>query len=197
MEIRNLGPLTAFVVAMVVIDAAISPVILTWAFLHQESLQANIGPFATELDYGIIAFHYLTMIVFSVWIYQAGANLVAAGFEDLEFTPGSRIWWFAIPIASLFKPFQGMRELWNASHGNSHYDDNNGLVTAWWTLWLSANLGYYFFNLAAGPETGLTALWVLSAVGIALAAVAIRMIHDIAQAQGRILSGDDLNEVFG
>ena len=101
MGIRNLRSLTAFVVAMVVINAAISPVILAWSFVHLESLQDIVGPIATEVDYASIGFHYLTVIVFSVWIYQAGQNLIAAGFEDLEFTPGSRIWWFAVPVASL------------------------------------------------------------------------------------------------
>ena len=195
--VKNLRILTAVVAMMVVIDALITPVVLAWASVDPEGLIAIAGPNGSAIDTVSIGFKVLTMIVFARWIYIAGENLVDAEF-DLEFTPGSRIWWFAVPIACLFKPFQGMREMWNASHGAAHYDENNGLVTTWWCLWLVSNLGNYFINLLtrAEPGSGLGLLWLMTVVDIALAVVAILMIRGIAQAQGRTLSGGQLEEVF-
>lgn len=197
MGIRNLGPLTAIVVAMVVIDAAISPVIQVWAWAHLESLQTYVGPIATEIDYATIAFHFFTMIVFSIWIYQAGTNLIAAGFDDLEFTPGSRIWWFAVPIASLFKPFQGMRELWNASHGTENYHDNHGIVPLWWALWLASTFANTILSRTGGVEgPSVQISWGLALLDGALAVVAIMLLRGIANAQAANLSSEGLGEVF-
>ena len=193
--VKNLRILTGVVAVMVVIDALITPLVLVWANLDPNGLIAIAGPNGSGIDAASLGFKLLTMIVFGRWIYVAGKNLQDAEL-DLEFTPGSRIWWFAVPVACLFKPFQGMREMWNASHGNAHYDENNGLVTTWWCLWLVGNLGSYIANLVSAGSPGLAPLWLMAGVDIALAAVAILMIRAIAQAQGRTLAGGHLEEVF-
>lgn len=196
MEIRDLRPLTAVVAAMVVIDALWTPVVLLWAYLLPGSFQALIMPIATEVDMSALVFKIVTMIVFAFWIYRAGRNLIAANIDDLEFTPASRIWWFAVPIASLFKPFQGMRELWNASRGVVPYDTNDSLVAGWWAAWLVTNLSGWF--LAASTREGgdnTIILGVSSVIDIALAVPAILLIRGITQGQ-RGLDGSNLEEVF-
>ncbi len=193
--IKNLRILTIVVAAMVVIDALLKPIVLLWAGMDRDSPLSLAGPDGAGIDVALIGWIVLTMIVFSIWIVVAGKNLERAEL-DLEFTAASRVWWFAVPFACLIKPFQGMRELWNASHGADHYDENNGLVTVWWAIWLIGNLVSYFVNTVAGPEAGTGPLWIDGAVHIAQAAVAIPLIVGIARAQGRTLYGDNLEEVF-
>ncbi|MCW3848445.1 DUF4328 domain-containing protein [Sphingomonas sp. LB-2] len=183
------------VAVMVVIDALAIPAALVWREVDPDSF------FLVALEDGSgiqgIAFlvKILTMIIFSVWIYRAGANLLAAGFEDLEFTPGARIWWFAVPIACLFKPFQGMRELWNASH-RQDYADNHSLITSWWLLWLATNFFGSFSSIGASPEgPSLEILWIGSGLDAVAAVVAIVMIRGIASAQTQ-LTAEALDEVF-
>jgi hypothetical protein len=196
MALRNLEPLAAVVATLVVIDAALSPVILLWSGIHLESFQNILGPIANEFDLAVSAYRILTVIVFSVWIYQAGSNIAEAGFNDLDFTPGARIWWYAIPIANLFKPFQGMRELWNASHGSHHYDDNNSLVSAWWALWLVSGVANTILDWNSRTETPSPELaWVAAAISVALAAAAVAMVRTISAAQ-KGLSDESLDEVF-
>lgn len=194
--ISNLRPLAVIVSIMVAIEAAITPIILIWAKVDLYSLQVIVGPIATEVDYGAMIFRFLTVIVFSVWIYRAGANLLAAGFDDLEFTPGSRIWWFAIPIASLFKPFQGMRELWNASHGSTHYDANSGLIPTWWALWLASTVANAIVRgtRTAGTDTPIS--YGAATIDAALAVAAIVMVLEISKAQAKNLSHEGLDELF-
>lgn len=193
--IKNLRILTVVVAAMVVIEALLKPLVLLWASVDRDSLLALAGADGSGIDYALIGFFILTVIVFSIWIYVAGKNLVAAEL-DLEFTPGSRIWWFAVPFANLVKPFQGMRELWNASHGAPHYDENNGLVTGWWAVWLGGNLVAYVIDKIAGPEAGTGPLWLDSGIGFLQAGFAIPLIFAIARAQGHTLHGGNLDEVF-
>ena len=193
--VKNLRILTALVALMVAIDALIIPAVLIWAQVDGDSLVNIAGADGSGIDTVSLGFKVLTMIVFAIWIYVAGKNLEEAEL-DLEFTPGSRIWWFVVPIACLFKPFQGMREMWNASHGVEHYDDNDGLVTTWWCLWLGGSFAASFTSFAAGQDSGVGWLWVQSGINIAQATAAILLTRGIARAQRGLLSGERLDEVF-
>lgn len=196
MQIRDLRVLTGVLTIMVVIDAVWTPVVLTTALVAPAMFQAIVTPVASSVDLAAGLFKITTMIVFACWIYVAGRNLLAADFNDLEFTPASRIWWFAVPIASLFKPFQGMRELWNASRGVSAYETNDSLVSGWWALWLLNNLGSFFIGFASGAANmANVGMWVASVIDLALAVFAIMLIRGIALAQ-QGLSGENLAEVF-
>ena len=89
-----------------------------------------------------IVFSLASWITVGAWIYRAHANLRAADFPSLEYSPVWAIGWYAIPIANLFKPFQAMRELWFASHGAvADYEQSAPpLLWAWWISWLLLNL---------------------------------------------------------
>jgi hypothetical protein len=62
-----------------------------------------------------VALFIVTGIVFLVWIHRANRNARALGAEGMQFTPGWSVGWFFVPIMSLWKPFQVMREIWQAS----------------------------------------------------------------------------------
>ena len=196
MEIRDLRPLTAAVAAMVVIDALWTPAVLLWAYGSPATFQDVIVPVAQQVDTASTVFKFATIILFGTWIYRAGCNLVEANFDDLEFSPASRIWWFFVPVASLFKPFQGMRELWNASRGVQPYDTNNSLVSTWWGLMLLSSFSALFMRVAVGQSgNDTTVLWVASVIDIGQVIVAIMLIRGIARAQLG-LNGSNLVEVF-
>ncbi|SEH20139.1 protein of unknown function [Sphingopyxis sp. YR583] len=89
-----------------------------------------------------VAVTIATIIFFSMWIYRAAANVAAAEVVGFDYTPGWSVGWFFIPIANLVKPFQAMRQIWNASHGHraDALDHGNGLLTIWWATWLVSNI---------------------------------------------------------
>ncbi|MDF2383381.1 DUF4328 domain-containing protein [Nostoc ellipsosporum NOK] len=194
MEIRSLKPLMMLVIILVVINALRTPAILALVELAPAFFNANITPIANDVDLAARLFKIVTMIVFSVWIYQAGRNLIALGYEDLSFTPGARIWWFAIPFANLVQPYLGMRELWNASQGNDQYDDTVPLVAIWWGLWLAHGFMGIILQFFVGADA-LTSLWLQSALDFGLAGVAIQLLRGITNAQSR-LRGPELSQVF-
>lgn len=195
MRLRQLQLLMMIVTAMVTIDALWNPVVLLMAKLVPAFFAANITPIADIVDTGALILKLLTMIVFGRWIYVAGRNLVEAGFEDLEFTPAARIWWYAVPFANLVKPFQGMRELWNASRGTTPYDLNDGLIGTWWALWLINSLTGNLAARLGGPGDGGTMVTIDAIAGILLAPVAILLVRRITAAQQR-LTGAALAEIF-
>ena len=128
MAIRDLRVLTLLVIVMVIIDALWNPIILLGAAAFPIGFRSLITPIASTVDTGFVIFRLATVVMFCCWIYIAGRNLVAADVDDLDFTPGARIWWFAVPFANLVKPFQGMRELWNASRNVWPVETNNAIV---------------------------------------------------------------------
>lgn len=192
--IKNLRILTVVVAFMVVIDALLIPALLVWRIVDIEGL-ARFASDKGRIDIITYSVAILTIVLFSIWIYVAGKNLQDADL-DLEFTPGSRIWWFAVPFANLVKPYQGMRELWNASHGVANYEENNTLVATWWAVWLGCGFMSYLLNAMASSDGSVGPLWVEGGLLLARGGIAIALIRGIAIAQGSTLSGERLQEVF-
>ncbi|GAA0300340.1 hypothetical protein GCM10009087_07710 [Sphingomonas oligophenolica] len=180
---------------MIVIDAALRPAILLVAWLSPGTFSVYITPVAGMADGFVFGFKILTMILFCRWIYVAGRNLVEVGMDELEFTPASRIWWFFVPVASLFKPFQAMRELWNASRNIWPHDTNDSLVSVWWGLWLATNILAYISNITNRDSRNLTTIVVHIAAEIAVAVAAIALVRGIAKGQDS-LAGSEIAEVF-
>jgi hypothetical protein len=195
MPAHNLRLLTLVLTIMIVIGALLQPLILVGAWLSPDAFTAYVTPVAATVDGSVLGFKILTMIVFCRWIYVAGRNLVEVGMDELEFTPASRIWWFLVPVASLFKPFQGMRELWNASRGIWPHDTNETLVSAWWGLWLATNFLAYISNIVNSDSQNLTTILLHIAAEIIVAAVAIALVRGIAKGQDN-LAGSEIAEVF-
>lgn len=195
MPIRNLKWLALLVSAMVIIDALWTPVVLGIAALAPDAFSIYVTPIASSVDAAAIIFKLMTIAAFALWIYLAGANLVRAELEGLEYSPASRIWWFLVPIFSLFKPFLAMREMWNASQSISPYDTNSTTVSIWWALYLGSNVVSLVINATSAGTPDTVGLLINAASDIAVAAVAIFMINRITDAQ-RDMSGNDLVDVF-
>ena len=109
-------------------------------------------------------------IAVGMWIHRAHTNIHAAQLGGLEFTPGWAVGWFFIPIASLWKPFQAMRELWNASVGSGNALDEpaNSLLWVWWLAWIFGNFSAlgtedatFGYILLAMDCLSAAALWII------------------------------------
>lgn len=193
MNWREAGLLAQVVAVMVAVDAM-------WLGLVWAASLAMPGTVTPEVRDALATFEgvfkLVVMIVFARWIYVAGRRLVEAGFDGLEFTPASRIWWFAVPFANLVKPFQGMRELHNASVGVWAYDRNDALVSGWWALWLINGVAAYAILLVTGLEPqSLGAIAISAALDMVVGALAIVLVLRIASAQAR-LPEERLADVF-
>jgi glycerol-3-phosphate acyltransferase PlsY len=79
----------------------------------------------------------ITYILFCMWIYRAAANVKAARVSGFTFTPAWAVGWHFVPIANFFRPFQAMRQIWNASHGGDGVSRQRGelLLICWWGVW--------------------------------------------------------------
>ena len=96
-------------------------------------LIGSVWEIVSEIAAGLV-----TAILLLAWIYRANYNARALGAADMAFTPGWAVGWHFIPIAWFWKPYQAMREIWQASVSPADWKQEVGspLLVWWWALWI-------------------------------------------------------------
>lgn len=124
----------------------------TTAFLIWLYLPSTVVPFdmttLETIDLFIIGAAYFQLVLF--WVcailvaritYRAMRNLYTVGSDIAEMSPGWSVAWYFIPIASLFKPAEGMSQI---MHGTRKAVGETPFITTaiplWWTFWLVMNI---------------------------------------------------------
>jgi hypothetical protein len=115
---------------------------------------------ASDLRQTLVGSLYLLVFIVSGflilrWIHRANYNARQLGAKDMTTTPGWSIGYYFIPIWSLWKPYQAMKEIWLASKSPSGWDSSSSTPTlrTWWALWLFSNfLGNYIFRASLHAE---------------------------------------------
>jgi hypothetical protein len=138
----------------------------------------------------IIAFLCVAVAVLR-WLYVVNRN--AQSWSDaVTITPGWNVGWFFVPVASLWKPFQAIRELRAATIDP---DDPASVVTPdwlrwWWGLWIASNaVGQVSARLhlaAETPEAATRIDWltiVTVAIDLPLVILLIRLVREISSCQ--------------
>lgn len=106
---------------------------------------------------------YLTTVVlFLRWIHRAHRNLPALGARNLRFSSGWAVGYWFIPIISLFRPYQVIKEISKASDPSIDSADASSWQNAapspvigwWWAFWLISNfVGQASFRFSAQAKT--------------------------------------------
>ena len=84
------------------------------------------------------AVHLPTMVLVLIWIRRANFNVRQLGAPGLRFSPAGSIGWYFVPIVHLWRPYQAMREIWQASLDPENWPGRPVpmLLPIWWALWL-------------------------------------------------------------
>ena len=123
------------------------------------------------------------------WIYRASANAHAID-SRLAISPGWAVGWYFVPIMSLFRPFQAMKEIWFASHrsGGGHEQRAPAILSIWWTLWIVCNaIGTASFRMsvsgAATESTVIVIDMVTAVLNVPLCVTLVFIMSEVATAQ--------------
>lgn len=153
----------------------------------------------------LIGIAYLLVFIASVimvsrFTYRAMKNLHLASAAGVSMSPGWAVGWYFIPIAMLWKPLQGMLQIWRGSlDPQAASAPVSAMIGWWWACWLLTNiLANASFRLSGG--FGMTdslemlqiSLWldvIGSSVGIAAALLLIRITRKITEAQSSLMHG--------
>lgn len=90
---------------------------------------------------GVLAMIVTSLIIAILvlnWIHLANRNARQLGAGDMRFTPGWAVGWYFVPIAWFWKPYQAMKEIWQASASPFGWRGQqvSPLLHWWWFLWL-------------------------------------------------------------
>ena len=115
---------------------------------------------ANDMRQAVIAFSYLGVFIVSgililKWIYQANQNARQLGAKDMAFSPGWSIGFYFIPIVSLWKPYQAMKEIWQASQNPSNWSEEkvSSILGIWWFFWIANSMvGQAAFRMSRRAE---------------------------------------------
>ena len=117
-------------------------------------------------------------IAWCLWQHRAHANLRAFGRSGLRFTPGWAVGWWFVPVASLWKPFEAVRELWKASDPASDPLSWRSVrswpaLGWWWACWIGGGVVSAVGTAQRGDELDATIRGdMLVMAGLALQVVA-------------------------
>ncbi len=206
-DFRDPAPLTQWVRALLIVSFLID-LVATGSGVMELSLLRAIegGTIAGDIDslaesndtrqqaIGVVQFviYIVTGITFLVWIHRANRNARALGAEGMQFTPGWSVGWYFVPIMSLWKPFQAMREIWQASAepGNWRAVQAPPLLGWWWALYLGNQIlnqaAYHLSDKVDSMDSALTASFVMTASsisGMPLDVIGILLVTKIAANQ--------------
>ena len=86
---------------------------------------------------------YGTWVLVPAWTRRANHNARQLGACDMTFTPAWAAGWYFLPPGLLWKPYQVMTEVWQASVDPTDWKGQRGspLVGWWWALWLTVTWG--------------------------------------------------------
>lgn len=130
------------------------------------------------------------------WIFLVNRN-AHQWSETMTISPGWNVGWFFVPIATLWKPFVGVRESWAATVSP---DDPQAVTTpywmrVWWGLWLATNVfGQVTFRATMAAKDVATAieanwLYVLGlAIDVPLAILLVKLMTELSSLQRHRLS---------
>ena len=84
-----------------------------------------------------------TAVLVLVWIHRANYNARQLGATDMKISPGWAVGWYFVPVAWFWKPYQAMKEIWQASVNPKYWWRQSGspLLTCWWSLCLLRSWG--------------------------------------------------------
>jgi hypothetical protein len=102
--------------------------------------------FAGDLPAGLSLIGYFLVYVATgfvalKWMYRVSRNAHAFA-QGLGVSPPWTVGWNFVPVASLWKPFQAMSEIWQASERPKGWRNvkTPPLLIAWWVVWIIASV---------------------------------------------------------
>jgi uncharacterized protein DUF4328 len=136
----------------------------------------------------------ICMVVFLMWLYRARSNLPALGVADVRWSPGWSIALWFIPIMSLFRPYQVVKETWQASDPASwpgwRRDPPPDIFGWWWGLFLVYSVGSNATEGNSTPVAGTPSFdratfidVAIFIIGIGSALCTTRIVRDITTRQ--------------
>ena len=169
---------------------------------------------AHDLREGIIALFFMIVLIFCIvtflrWTYKSSQISHLSGAKDLIFSPGWSVGWYFIPIATLWKPFQAFKQIYQVSIQIT--DWKNVPIPSnlrwWWGLFIVSGIInnmlfriYLSFDIYSDYSSIFIIEIIVSVMEAACCLIIIKIVKDISQRYNSddfqaILSGSPSEEI--
>jgi len=113
---------------------------------HSEVLFSSLAN-ANDERVLTISILYMAIILVSYfvvarWFFIISKFNHSKNIEGLKFSPGSSVWWFFVPIASLFMPYKAIKESYQASFNENNWKSISipSFFKIWWASFILGNI---------------------------------------------------------
>lgn len=139
---------------------------------------------------------WLCAVLFTLlFLFRAMRNLKKLGSPQAKMSPGWVVGWWFLPISSLIKPYQGVRQIWKGSREEAGEQISSvpKFILFWWGFWVAGTIiGYaMLFLLLNELIAALEWLYYLSIAASPLMMISgflyLRIIRQITQDQETML----------
>jgi len=168
------------------------PTILYWCFA--------VALLASQLFFKKNLIFFVAAGIFSLrWIYRANSNAHCLN-ADMSMSPGWNVGWFFVPIATWWKPYEGIRDIWRISANAQKPTsvERPSLLVRWWTFWLLTNIAstvsfrLQFRATEVGSAILADAFDIVSSIALVPATYFfLAIVRDITEMQQRYIANDD------
>lgn len=166
-------------------------------YLEEGPLLAVFGLSALVVSLLQLGGLILSVILVSMWTFRAMKNLHLVGEREAIMSPGWAVGWHFIPIANLWKPFEGMSQIWRGSHAQAGKPNTiAAYVGWWWVAWIGSNILANvslrltgFMEPEPTYEIGLLVSVVASLVSVVCAVLLIRVGKQVTAVQAEMKRG--------
>jgi hypothetical protein len=162
----NPAPLSRTVIRWLWIDLAVSVIAAVssiWAIGETLGVDTSLPsdtPLVSDIPLAVVGLAQLAVFLVTgflalKWIYRVSRNAHAAA-RGLTISPPWAVGWYFVPVAFLWKPFQAMRETWQASTDPTAWPGVPvpAMLRWWWGLLLASNFtGQIAFRIALRAGT--------------------------------------------
>lgn len=102
-----------------------------------------------------IAMFLVCVILVSRVVYRTMRNLHTIASRRAEMAPGWAVGWYFVPIANLWKPAEGMSQIYHGTHeAVGEKSTANSPIPLWWTVWLVSNFAANISTRMSGGWNG-------------------------------------------
>ncbi|HHF2600890.1 TPA: DUF4328 domain-containing protein, partial [Haemophilus influenzae] len=96
-------------------------------YLENRPLLSLLLDYADNID-RLSSLSYITSVLLSLfWIYKAHKNIEQKGIKNLDFSNKACVYWWFVPILSLWKPYYIVKEIFLASKFANDWKDKSAL----------------------------------------------------------------------
>tara|TARA_R110002111_G_scaffold262504_1_gene338914 strand:- start:89211 stop:89873 length:663 start_codon:yes stop_codon:yes gene_type:complete len=145
-----------------------------------------------------VIFAVFTAVIFCMWTYRMSRNAHSIKDNNLQYTPGWAVGYYFIPIVNLWKPYQALKESYEAFTDRIN---DTMVLPLWWGAWIVSNiLGRLVFRQSLKAD-GLDELINASLITIGsdafdlvLDLIAVFMVYTVSKACAERFEVDEFKE---